>query len=80
MPNITLSVPEDLKRKMDSMPEINWSEVTRGFLSERVGRLALLKKLDKMLEKSELTEEDCIKLGRKAKKGRFKELQKQGLI
>jgi len=80
MPNLTLSIPENLKEGMDKLPEINWSEVTRKFLSEKVGRLVVLKKLDKMLENSELTEEDCIRLGREAKKGRFKELRKQGLI
>ena len=80
MPNITLSIPASLKKKMESLPEINWSEVTREFLSEKVRRLALLMKLDKMLENSELTEEDCIRLGREAKKGRFEVLKKQGLV
>ena len=50
MPNITLSVTDELKREMDSMPELNWSESVREFLSEKVKRAALLKKLDKMLE------------------------------
>ena len=77
MPNITLSIPEDLKKKMDELPEINWSEVTREFLSERVNRLALLKRLDKMLENSELTEEDCIRLGREAKKSMHERFLKE---
>jgi len=77
MPNITLSIPEDLKSKMDELPEINWSEVTREFLSEKVNRFALLKKLDKMLENSELTEEDCIRLGREAKKSMHERFLKE---
>ena len=80
MPNTTLSVSEDLKNKIDKLPEINWSEVVREFLSEKVDRLILLGKLDKMLENSKITEEDCINLGRQAKKGRFEELKKQGLL
>lgn len=72
MPNLTLSVPEDLKRKMDSLPEMNWSETMREFLFEKVKRALLLKRLDKMLENSELTEEDCIRLGREAKKSMHK--------
>ncbi|MBA3064788.1 hypothetical protein FP803_05100 [Candidatus Woesearchaeota archaeon] len=68
MPNITLSLPKDLKSNMDKLPEVNWSEITREFLSEKVKRLVLLKKLDKMLENSELTEKDCIRMGREAKK------------
>ena len=76
MPNITLSVSEDLKKEMESLPEINWSEVTRGFLSEKVKRLVFLKKLEAQLEfkeEQELTKWS-VELGRKAKKGRFKRL------
>ena len=80
MPNITLSVTDELKREMDSMPELNWSESVREFLSEKVKRAALLKKLDKMLENSELTEKDALELGRKIKKGRFEKLKQAGLV
>ena len=27
MTNITLSIPEELKKEMEKFPEINWSEV-----------------------------------------------------
>lgn len=80
MPNITLSVTEELKRKIDSMPELNWSESVREFLSEKVKRAALLKKLDKLLENSELTEEDVQELSKRARKGRFAELKAMGLV
>jgi hypothetical protein len=80
MPNITLSVSEALKKEMDAIPEINWSESVRGFLSEKVKRAALLKKLDTLLENSTLSEEDAdkfaIELGRKIKKGRFEQLKR----
>ena len=76
MPNITLSIPEELKKELDSLPEINWSEVTRGFLSEKVKRLEFLKKLERQLESKEGQEltKWSVELGRKAKKGRFKRL------
>ena len=80
MPNITLSVTDELKREMDSLPELNWSESVREFLSEKVKRATLLKKLDKMLENSELTEKDALELGRKIKKGRFEKLKRAGLV
>ena len=80
MPNITLSVTDELKREMDSLPELNWSESVREFLAEKVKRAALLKKLDKMLENSELTEKDALELGRKIKKGRFEKLKRAGLV
>lgn len=78
MPNITLSIPEELKKQLDQIPELNISESVRGFLSEKVKRALLLKRLDKMLENSELTEEDCIKLGDKIKEGMWKRYKKEG--
>ena len=78
MPNITLAVPEVLKKKMDQLPEINWSEVTREFLNEKIKRAMLLKKLDKLLEQSELTEEDCLKLGEKVKSDMWKKYKAEG--
>lgn len=78
MPNITLSVPKELKEQIDELPELNVSESVRKFLSEKVKRALLLKKLDKMLEHSELTEEDCLKLGDKIKEGMWKRYKKAG--
>lgn len=78
MPNLTLSIPEKLKKELDSTPEYNWSESVRGFLSEKVKRVALLKKLDKMLENSTLNEEDCIRLGNEIKQRAWDKLKKEG--
>ncbi len=78
MPNLTLSIPEELKREMDELPETNWSVLVRKFLAERVKRALLLKKLDKMLENSELTEEDCLRLGNEVKQKAWKKLKKEG--
>jgi len=78
MPNITLSIPNELKAKLDELPELNFSESMRQFLEEKVKRALLLKKLDKMLENSELTEEDCLKLGDKIKESVWKRYKKEG--
>src|SRR6266508_100520 len=37
MPNITLTVPPELHRKMKAHPEIKWSEVVRRILAQRIG-------------------------------------------
>ena len=39
MPTLTLSIPEELKEKMDSMPEINWPEVLKRKLQKRAEQL-----------------------------------------
>lgn len=65
MANLTLSLPEDLKKNMGDFPEINWSVVARTAIARRV---LLLKQLHEFTKDSELTEEDAIKLGRKINK------------
>lgn len=78
MANLTISLPEDLKQRMDSLPEFNWSETIRLFLAEKVSRALLLQKLDKMLEHSTLSEEDCLKLGERAKEAMLRKYRAKG--
>ncbi len=65
MTSLTLSVSKELKKLMDEHPEINWSEVARQSI---IQKLTLLEKMDKLLAKSSLTERDAIAIGRKANK------------
>lgn len=69
MVNVTLSIPEDLKKTMDKHPEMNWSEVARQAFKERLSQLELL---DAIASKSKLSEKDAIELGRKIKKSLWK--------
>lgn len=55
MPNITLAIPTELKRKMDQFKEINWSEVARQAIWEKT---TVLEKMNLLLSKSELTASD----------------------
>ncbi len=75
--NVTLSVPVELKRKMEDFKEINWSEVMRSTLTEKVNRLNLMKKLDELTAGSKLTEDDIKRIGDKIKEGIAK---KHGLM
>ncbi len=36
MGNVTITIPEDLKREMKKLRRINWSEVARGAFEERL--------------------------------------------
>jgi len=65
MVSITLAVPEELKEDMERHPELNWSEVARQAIKEK---LLVLKRMDIMLSKSKLTEEEAVELGRKVNK------------
>lgn len=61
MVNVTLSIPVELKHKMDNFVEINWSAVAREAFDEKIKDLEFIKKFK---AKSKLTEEDAINLGR----------------
>jgi len=62
MPTITVNVDEDLKARMEAHPEINWSEVTRQAIAEKLDHLDLL---DELVEGSSLTETDVDDLARR---------------
>lgn len=74
MVSITLAVPVELKNEMDRHPELNWSEVARQAIRDKV---VLLHKIDTLLAKSKLTDEDALSFGKKVNKSlakRYKEL------
>ena len=60
MANMTLSVPEELHQEMSAHSEIKWSDVARKAFEKKVLELHWM---DKLLEKSTLTEKDAEKLG-----------------
>ncbi|ERG93860.1 hypothetical protein [Haloquadratum walsbyi] len=59
MPNVTVSVDDTLKEQMDDHPEINWSEVARQAIREKIHDLEVMEQL---VEGSELTQEDVDEL------------------
>ena len=74
MPTLTLAVPKDLKAEMDSMPELNWSEIARAAISKKVVEYKLFKSI---VAKSKLTEKDALELGKKVNQGLYKAYKKK---
>jgi len=64
--NVTLAVPEELHRIMKRHPEIKWSEVARQAMWEYARKLELL---DRMANRSKLSEKDALKIGEAVKRG-----------
>lgn len=64
MTNITFSVPDELHTIMKKHHEIRWGEIARQAIKDNALKLELM---DKILVKSELTEEDAETIGRKIK-------------
>ena len=64
MTNMTLAVPQELHRTMQKHKEIKGSEVARQAIMEKARKIELM---DKLLAKSELTEQDAEEIGHKIK-------------
>lgn len=65
MPNVTVTVPMDLKKQMEKFDEVNWSAVARNAFAEKVTAISVLEKLS---AKSKLTEAAALSLGRSVSK------------
>lgn len=65
MVNITLSIPEELHKKMKNFSEIKWSEIARKALEQRINDLELM---EKIASKSKLTKKDVEEVSKSIKK------------
>ena len=74
MTNMTLAVPQDLRRIMKRYAEVRWSEVARQALWKQARKMEIM---DKILSQSTLTERDALAIGTKINLGIAK---KHGLI
>ncbi|MBI4440302.1 hypothetical protein HY638_04995 [Candidatus Woesearchaeota archaeon] len=64
MGNITLAIPEEVRKEMRHFSEVKWSEVARKAIVERLETLKLAESLAK---KSKLTQKDVENFSRKMK-------------
>jgi len=80
MVSITLSVPEEVKHKMERFPEINWSGLIRKTIEEKTKELCWREEMQKKFKEEESLTEWSVKLQRKAREKRFEELKKKGLV
>ncbi|QFU81775.1 hypothetical protein [Natronorubrum aibiense] len=62
MPSITVNVDNELKERMENHPEINWSEVTRQAIQEKIEALEMM---DELTSESKLTERDVQEIANK---------------
>ena len=64
MVELRIRIPEDLKRKMEKLG-VDWSPVIRRMIEDEIRNLA---KIEEIISKSRMTEEDALKLGKKINK------------
>ncbi len=80
MVSVTLSVPEEVKRKMEHFSEINWSGFIRKMITEKTEELSFKEKMLKKLDRDQEFEGWCVEMGRKVNKGVAERLKKEGLL
>ena len=73
MASLTLSVPKDLKHKMDAFKYINWSEVARAAI---INKIQLLNKMDALFSHSRINQEDTVNYGRMIKRKQWAKTKK----
>ncbi len=64
MTNITLSIPDELKKRLQKHDEVNWSAVIRRALQEYLRKLQIV---EEIASKSRFTEADAEEIGDKIK-------------
>ena len=73
MPNITLSIPEELHDVVKKHSEIKWSEIARRAMWLQANKLKLM---DTLASKSNLNEKDIEELDHRIKAGLLKRYSK----
>lgn len=80
MVSVTLSIPEDVKHKMDKFSDINWSGFIRKVIIEKTQELSFKEEMLKKLKEQKEIIDWSVDLQNRARKDRIKELKKKGLI
>ena len=78
MPNLTLSLTEDIKKKMEDFPEVNWSALIKKYIESKVNRLVWKEQLLRQLDSEKDFEEEALRIGDKIKQGAWERLKKEG--
>jgi hypothetical protein len=66
MPNMTLSLPEDVYKIVKAHNEVRWSEIARRAIEDYAKKIALM---NAMTQESTLTEDDIMALDHRVKAG-----------
>ncbi len=72
--NMTLAIPSELKKQMDEVKFVNWSEVARAAFRDKLVQFQLFQKI---ASKSKLTQKDADELGRKINRAASERLLKE---
>ena len=82
MVSLTLSIPEELKKRMEQFPEINWSGLVRKIIIEKANELQWRQDMLKKLKEEDASgfTQWTVEMGRRVNKGIAQRLKKEGLL
>ncbi len=80
MVSVTLSVPEEVKQKMNKFQEVNWSGFIRNAITEKTKELSWKEEMLQKLKGEEERTDWAVKLQQTSRQKRFEILKKKGLI
>ena len=80
MVSITLSIPDDIKDKMEKFSEINWSGFVRKCIIEKTDELNWKEQMFEKIKKERNISDWGVKITRNSRLKRLEELKKKGLI
>ena len=66
MASVSVSVSDDMKRKLEEFDTVNWSAVARKAFESQLSKLEFM---DKLTSKSKATDKDIVELSNKIKEG-----------
>ena len=75
MASVSVSVPEEMKEKLDRFDTVNWSAVARKAFESQLSKLELM---DRLTSKSKATDKDIEELSDKIKEGIAKRHDRMG--
>ena len=74
MANMTLAIPDELKGQMDEMKFVNWSEIARSAIREKLLEFRLFQQI---ASKSKLTQKDADELSKKINRAASDRLRRE---
>jgi len=80
MVSVTLSIPEEVKHKMETFDEINWSGLIRKVIIDKTKELELKEKMKQQLKNEEGLNDWAVSIQKKTRTTRVQELKRKGLL
>ncbi len=77
MAELVVEVSEEAKKRMTEFSEVDWSEILERAIFENFRKLSVIKIFDELFKESELTDADCLRLGKQVNRAVRLKIEKE---